>query len=123
LSFAVHYRQATAPIARAAKFCLLDVVAPLRDNLRVLEGAMVWEVLPNEIRGKGGAVRDLLGDFPPGTPAIYIGDDGTDEAAFCALGDQISIRVGKPQKSHAKYYVRDPGEVIRFLLRLEAELA
>ena len=123
MSFAVHYRQASAPIARAAKFCLLDVVAPLRDNLRVLEGAMVWEVLPNEIRGKGGAVRDLLGDFPPGTPAIYIGDDGTDEAAFCALGDQISIRVGTPQKSHAKYYVRDPGEVIRFLLRLEAELA
>jgi trehalose 6-phosphate phosphatase len=123
MSFAVHYRQASAPIARAAKFCLLDVVAPLRDTLRVLEGAMVWEVLPNEIRGKSGAVRDLLGDFPPGTPAIYIGDDGTDEAAFCALGDQITIRVGTVDKSHAKYYVRDPGEVIRFLLRLEAELA
>lgn len=122
MSFAVHYRQASPPIARAAKFCLMDVVSPLQDTLRVLEGAMVWEVLPNEIRGKSGAVRDLLAGFPPGTPAIYIGDDGTDEAAFCALGDQITIRVGKVQKSNAKYYVRDPGEVIRFLLRLEAEL-
>ena len=83
---------------------------------------MVWEVLPNEIRGKGGAVRDLLAEFPAGTPAIYIGDDGTDESAFCALGDQITIRVGTAQKSHAKYYVRDPAEVTRFLLRLEAEL-
>jgi trehalose 6-phosphate phosphatase len=123
MSFAVHYREASAPIARAARFCLLDLVAPLRETLRVLEGAMVWEVLPNEIRGKGGAVRDLLAKFPPGTPAIYIGDDGTDEAAFCTLGDQITIRVGKAQKSHAKYYVRDPGEVIRFLQRLEAQLA
>jgi trehalose 6-phosphate phosphatase len=122
MSFAVHYRQASAPIARAAKFCLMDVVAPLQDTLRVLEGAMVWEVLPNEIRGKNGAVRDLLSSFPPGTPAIYIGDDGTDEAAFCALGDKITIRVGKVHQSHAKYYVRDPAEVIRFLVRLEAEL-
>jgi trehalose 6-phosphate phosphatase len=123
MSFAVHYRGATPPVARAAKSCLLDVVAPLRDSLRVLDGAMVWEVLPNEIRGKGGAVRDLLAEFPPSTPAIYIGDDGTDESAFCALGDQITIRVGTAQKSHAKYYLRDPGEVTRFLLRLEAELA
>ena len=122
MSFAVHYRGATEPVARAAKSCLLDVVAPLRDTLRVLDGAMVWEVLPNEIRGKGGAVRDLLAELPAGTPAIYIGDDGTDESAFCALGDQITIRVGTAQKSHAKYYVRDPAEVTRFLLRLEAEL-
>ena len=123
MSFAVHYRGATAPVARAARSCLWDVVAPLRDTLRVLDGAMVWEVIPNEIRGKGGAVRDLLAEFPPATPAIYIGDDGTDETAFCALGDQITVRVGTPQNSHAKYYVRDPGEVARFLLRLETELA
>jgi trehalose 6-phosphate phosphatase len=123
MSFAVHYRGATAPVARAAKSCLLDVVAPLRDTLRVLDGAMVWEVIPNEIRGKGGAVRDLLAEFPPGTPAIYIGDDGTDESAFCALGDQITVRVGTAQKTHARYYVRDPGEVARFLQRLESELA
>jgi hypothetical protein len=30
--------------------------------------------------------------------------------------------VGKVHQSHAKYYVRDPAEVIRFLVRLEAEL-
>jgi trehalose-phosphatase len=123
MSFAVHYREATPPIARAAKSCLLDVVEPHQETLRVLDGAMVWEVLPNEIRGKGGAVLDLLSEFPPGTPAIYIGDDGTDETAFCALGDQITIRVGRPQGSAAKYYVRDPSEVIRFLSRLEEELA
>lgn len=123
MSFAVHYREASAPVARAAKSCLLDVLEPLQETLRILDGAMVWEVLPYEIRGKGGAVLDLLSEFPQGTPAIYIGDDGTDESAFEALGDQITIRVGKPQKSVAKYYLRDPDEVIRFLFRLEEELA
>ena len=123
MSFAVHYREASPPIARAAKSCLLDVVEPHQETLRVLDGAMVWEVLPNEIRGKGGAVLDLLSELPVGTPAIYIGDDGTDETAFEALGDQITVRVGKPGGSAAKYYVRDPSEVIRFLLGLEAQLA
>ena len=123
MSFAVHYREASPPVARAAKSFLLNVVAPEQKALRILDGAMVWEVLPNEICGKGGAVRELLSDLPQGTPAIYIGDDGTDESAFRALDDQITVRVGNPQGSAAKYYVRDPGEVIRFLLRLEAQLA
>jgi trehalose 6-phosphate phosphatase len=123
VSFAVHYREATIPTARAAKACLSELVAPLQKTLRVLAGAMVWEVLPNEIRGKGGAVRDLLNEFPPGTPAIYIGDDGTDESAFRALTDQITVRVGTSPSSRAKYYLRDTHEVIRFLLRLEEELA
>jgi trehalose 6-phosphate phosphatase len=123
LSFAVHYREASAATARAAKACLLDLVAPLKHTLRVLDGAMVWEVLPNEIRGKGGAVRDLLSELPRGTPAIYVGDDGTDELAFRALNGQITIRVGKTPGSHAKYYLRNPSDVIRFLLRFEKELA
>ena len=122
LSFAVHYREASSATAHAAKACLLDLVAPLQHTLRVLDGAMVWEVLPNEIRGKDGAVRDLLSELPHGTPAIYIGDDGTDESAFRALNGQITVRVGKTPGSHAKYYLRNPSEVIRFLLRLEEEL-
>ncbi len=123
LSFAVHYREASATTTHAAKACLLDLVAPLQHTLRVLDGAMVWEVLPNEIRGKGGAVRDLLNELPQGTPAIYIGDDGTDESAFRALDGQITIRVEKTPGSHAKYYLRNPSDVIRFLLRLEKDLA
>jgi len=122
LSFAVHYREATVRVARAAKSRLLTLVAPLQHFLKVFEGAMVWEVLPNEIRGKGAAARVLLSELPKGTPAIYIGDDGTDESAFRALHDQITIRVGKTKESHAKFYLRDPSEVIHFLMRLEREL-
>lgn len=122
LSFAVHYRGATAQVARDAKSCLLELVTPLRQSLKMFEGAMVWEVLPHEIQGKGAAARALLGGLPQGTVAIYIGDDGTDESAFRTLSDQITVRVGTVPDSHAKYYLRNPAEVIRFLLRLEAEL-
>jgi trehalose 6-phosphate phosphatase len=121
LSFAVHYREATPTVARAARSCLLELVLPLHQSLKVFEGAMVWEVLPHEIQGKGAAARALLNTLPPGTPAIYIGDDATDESAFRALSDQITIRVGNAQRSHAKYYLRNPREVMDFLLRLETE--
>lgn len=122
LSFAVHYRSATAGVASTAKSCLLRLVAPFTRSLKVFEGAMVWEVLPNDIPGKGAAARVLLSELPKGTPAIYVGDDGTDESAFHALRDQLTIRVGKAKESHARYYLRNTNEVIHFLLRLEAEL-
>ena len=122
LSLAVHYRGAKTAIARAAKHHLLKLIAPLRHTLKMLTGAMVWEVLPVGIRGKGVAARDRLKQFPAGTAAIYIGDDGTDESAFQELLDQITIRVGKTKETHARYYLRSPCEVIHFLSRLENEL-
>jgi trehalose 6-phosphate phosphatase len=122
LSFAVHYREAKASVADAARSCLLELVAPLHQSLKVFEGAMVWEVLPHKIQGKGAAAEVLLNKLPKGTPAIYVGDDGTDESAFRSLSDQITIRVGNAQRSHAKYYLRNPREVMDFLLHLEAEL-
>ena len=122
LSFAVHYRGAAPQVASAARACLLEMVRPLRQWLKVFEGAMVWEVLPNEIPGKGAATLDLLRKLPRGTPAIYIGDDGTDESAFRELNDQITIRVGFSPESQAKYYVRSPAEVLAFLSRLETQL-
>jgi trehalose 6-phosphate phosphatase len=122
LSFAVHYRGAKPAVARNARSRLLELIAPLRHALNMLTGAMVWEVLPIVIRGKGIASRDLLNQLPAGTAAIYIGDDGTDESAFRELRDQITIRVGKTKESNAQYYVRNPSEVIHFLLRLEREV-
>jgi trehalose 6-phosphate phosphatase len=122
LSFAVHYREATPPVAGAARSCLLQLVLPLHQSLKVFEGAMVWEVLPHEIQGKGAAARALLNTLPAGTPAIYIGDDETDESAFRSLSDEITVRVGRAKGTHAKYYLRNPGDVYDFLVRLESQI-
>lgn len=47
---------------------------------------------------------------------IYIGDDITDEDAFKALKNKgLTIFVGKPGNSQAKYYLKNPQEVSKFL--------
>jgi trehalose 6-phosphate phosphatase len=122
LSFAVHYREATSPVASAARSSLLQIVLPLHQSLKVFEGAMVWEVLPHEVQGKGAAARALLNTLPPGTPSIYIGDDQTDESAFRSLSDEITVRVGRTNGTHAKYYLRSPTDVLDFLSRLETQI-
>ena len=68
LSFAVHYREATPLVAAAARSCLLQLVLPLHQSLKVFEGAMVWEVLPHEIQGKGAAARALMNRLPSARP-------------------------------------------------------
>jgi trehalose 6-phosphate phosphatase len=122
LTFSVHYRQAKPAARNAASAALSKLLVPSGDSLHVLNGNRVWEVLPKEVEGKSSAVLGILKHLPPRTPAIYIGDDGTDELAFKALAGQITVRVGRHGPTHARYYLRTPFEVVRFLSRLEREL-
>ena len=122
LAFSVHYRRAKPAARNAASVALAALLARWGDVLHALNGNRVWEVLPREVAGKSSAVLRILKDLPPGTPAIYMGDDGTDELAFKALEGQITVRVGHPRSTRARYYLRTPADVLRFLVRLEREL-
>lgn len=122
ISFAVHYRSATARVARRAGVLLRETLKPFGTYLRVLEGKKVWEVLPPEVGGKGRAARRLLAELPRGTLPIHVGDDTTDEAAFAELRRGITVRVGGHYGSKARFYLRNPKEAIVFLRRLEAEI-
>jgi trehalose-phosphatase len=119
--FTVHYRGADEASVRGANQALLAIVAPLRHELHVLNGKKVWEVLPRQIPGKGSAMKRLMADAPHAAIA-YIGDDEPDEPAFAALDGHVSIHVGKNENTHARFYLRNPGEVLRFLGMLEKEL-
>lgn len=123
LSFAVHYRAARPASVQAAALILRNILAPMRDTLRVLNGDKVWEVVPEQVPGKGAAVRELLQGLTDKTVAMYFGDDETDEEAFAALPGQITVRVGRVHGTRANYYVRSPGEVLRFLFLLEKGLS
>jgi trehalose 6-phosphate phosphatase len=122
LSFAVHHRDADRASAQAARATLSGLLAPWEDVLHILNGSRVWEVLPNEIPGKSSTVQELLGRLPAGTAAVYIGDDGTDEAAFAALAKETTVRVGCGCVTSARYCVRAPADVVRFLARAEKDL-
>jgi len=120
ISFAVHYRSATAGVARRAGVLLRQALKPFGTQLQVLSGKKVWEVLPPEVGGKGRAVRLLLEELPSNTLPIYIGDDTTDESAFAELRRGITVRVGEHRHTKARFHLRDSDAVVKFLERLEA---
>jgi trehalose-phosphatase len=117
-SFAVHYRGAREAVARRVRPVVEKALASRR-RLKVLRGKKVLEVLPREMKGKGAAVRELLRAMPSGTLPVFVGDDVTDEAAFRALPRGLTVRVGSPRGTAAKYFLRSPAEVRRFLERIE----
>jgi trehalose 6-phosphate phosphatase len=99
-----------------------EILAPLMPQLQLLSGKKVWEVLPSEITGKGGAVRAQMASIAPSTLPIYIGDDVSDESAFAQLKPGLTVRVGPSRRSAARYRLRDPQEVRRFLERMVLEV-
>ena len=95
-------------------------------RLRLTQGRMVLEVRPTIKWDKGRALEFLLESLGLADCAsvlpVYIGDDRTDEDAFKALrrrGQGVGILVSKhPKETTANYSLREPAEVMEFLLRL-----
>ncbi len=114
---AIHYRNVdprqVPPIFMALKQEIKDSMVPLCLG----HGKMVFEIRPQSTVNKGTAVIELLDQVnQDGLLPIYIGDDQTDEDAFKVLKKGgITIFVGFPSHSSAKYYVKGPSEVYQFL--------
>lgn len=89
---ALHYRNAEpAAGLRAAE--LAGSVAKSVSGARVLSGKMVVEIIVGGSH-KGEAVSALRRENGA-TGVVFIGDDVTDEDAFCALGsDDVGVHVG-----------------------------
>ena len=58
----------------------------------------------------------------PSKRVSYLGDDLTDEPAFQALREGLTVLVGSARATHARFRLRNPREVCAFLDRLAAEL-
>jgi trehalose-phosphatase len=123
-SIAAHYRNvAGSDVSKVEQ--ALNRVAADHGELRRIDNKKVYELQPNIDWNKGKAVLWLLqaleldGVFP-----IYIGDDLTDEDVFRALKERgAGIVVNKqPRLTAARYALKDPVEVERFLRDLSARL-
>jgi len=125
-SVAAHYRNVDENdafrIARA-----VDAVGARHRELRRIDGKKVYELLPDIDWNKGKALLWLLEtlEFERGSAfPIFIGDDRTDEDAFCAI-EQRGIGILVSEHSHpttARYVLRDTAEVERFLGQLVTTL-
>ncbi|HYG67275.1 MAG TPA: bifunctional alpha,alpha-trehalose-phosphate synthase (UDP-forming)/trehalose-phosphatase, partial [Anaeromyxobacteraceae bacterium] len=88
--------------------------------VELLPGDKVLEVRPHGIH-KGRIVGEVLAAEPPGTLALAIGDDRTDEDMFAALPEgAISVHVG-PAPSRAAVRIADVAAVRALLAAIAAE--
>jgi trehalose 6-phosphate phosphatase len=116
-TLSVHYRR-VAPGAQAAVRDVALRIGQETPGVRCTEGKMVVELRPDVDWHKGSALRFLLAALPAGSgPAVYAGDDTTDEDAFRALaGESYGIRVAEqPGGTAARAWLASPAEVRSWL--------
>jgi len=120
---ALHYRGAPPSSQLIAR----DAVARAMErdpNLCLLASKKVWGLLPDVTSDKWGAIKFIMEREQRSNSGgrwllIFIGDDATDERVFMRMKG-ISIAVGKKSKTAARYWLRSPGDVHKFLDRLNA---
>ena len=123
ITLAIHYRTVTEEgIHRARKF-VEGVLVPFSDSLQLIRGKRVWEIAPRALGDKGVAVQAELSTTTRTVVPIYVGDDLTDESAFAALSNGITICVGPRCRTHAHYRLSSVAQTTRFLQKLEREFA
>lgn len=120
---ALHYRGAPRRSQAIARNAIARVME--RDpHLCLLASKKIWGLLPDARSDKWGAIsfaleREQQRNSGGRWLLIFIGDDATDERVFARMRG-ISIAVGKKSETAARYWLRSPGEVRKFLERLNA---
>ena len=118
-SVAAHYRQTPEESIPEVEQAIDDVQSQYPE-LRKAMGKKIFELQPNIDWHKGKALHWLLKLFKldrEDVLPIYLGDDVTDEDAFKALKEHglgIAIQ-DHPTPTAAKYLLRDPEEVKKFM--------
>ena len=113
LTLSVHYRRlprylSPSPIGEMMRL----LVAAQSHRVRLTSGKKVWEIRPRLDWNKGYAMRRLLGPKVGEWVPILVGDDNTDEEGFKSLGPEaITVRVGYKKDSHARFRLKNQGQV------------
>lgn len=118
LSVSLHYRLVPHGLESHLMEVFVREILPLvrSSGLTVLHGKKVIELRPKVNWTKGHAALWVMKHMHQRSVLpIYIGDDLTDEDAFGALAEGITIRVGVQGRSKARYYVRGVKEVVALL--------
>lgn len=123
LTATVHFRRSPTDCIKELAELVKSVVAPETSQFVLREGRKTFEIRPRVDWNKGSAMLWLWNKIePPGKSLIcYVGDDGTDEDVF-RLAEGIMIHVGSLPTA-ARFNVKDPDEVARFLRWLGSTLS
>ncbi len=123
-AIALHYRGADPAAVSALRDSLREFIGRECRGLEIMTGNMVDETIARGLADKGSAVLRLLASMGEPAPMVaYFGDDTTDEDAFFGLRDRgVTVLVGAPRPSWARYRVDGPAEVVAILGDLAAAL-
>jgi trehalose-phosphatase len=119
LTASVHYRRVAPEETADLERLVRAAVAPASSIFHIRPGKMVWEIVPRINWHKGAAIcwinsRRAALD----ADSVIAGDDATDEHGFQLGADDITIRVGEPRDTAAKYFVPGVDGMLAFLARL-----
>lgn len=116
LSVAVHYRHAAPELHEAVRSAVHGVLSNSSHPFVLTAGRMCFDLRPRVYWHKGEAVKWLLAHVgQPAALVVFVGGDPTDEDAFAALPDGITVRVGSGPETAARYHVDGPDGVRKFL--------
>jgi trehalose 6-phosphate phosphatase len=128
LTVSVHYRLVDDAEEGRVKDTFRKITDPLHvtGKIRITQGKKVYEIRPPVNWDKGKAVAWFIAKSKEvkgggGALPIYLGDDLTDEDGFKVIerNGGISIFVGEESlQSVARYFLKSPEEVARFLKML-----
>lgn len=128
LTLSVHYRRVDDPDVAATVPGRVRAGCADVPGLRITEGKKVVEIRPDVPWDKGRATRFLLEALEAGgetlVPAVFIGDDRTDEDAFRVVrewGGGIIVGPGRPDGTAAVAWLESPERVATFLAALADE--
>jgi trehalose 6-phosphate phosphatase len=116
LTLSVHFRRVNQELHDWISKVAFDSVERSRSFVARM-GNKVVEVRPQVSWNKGHALKWICQEvLPAAALPIYIGDDATDEDAFAAIPEGITIKVGKEGcATEAQYILPDVSAVGRFL--------
>ncbi|HUE43367.1 MAG TPA: trehalose-phosphatase [Candidatus Sulfotelmatobacter sp.] len=118
-SLSVHLLAVPKALHKKLREELIAVLQPFQKKLHAVGNIRDVEILPRSIPGKGLAVREFLRDnADKKSLAFYFGDDFSDESGFVAVGRGVSVHVGKPRVTKARYRVKTPTDVAKVLARI-----
>ena len=125
-SIAAHYREVTDESLPQLEQAVNETAAHHRE-LRKMASKKVHELQPNIDWDKGKAVLwllEVMGSESREIFPIYIGDDLTDEDVFRAIKQRgVGIVVSEqPRPTAARYALKNPTEVERFLRQIAARM-
>ena len=122
-TLSVHLAAARPGVEGMARCGVALLLRPFREHLRILENVRDLEITPLCVPDKGTALcQSLAGKFRHALP-IYFGDDYSDEPAFAAARQGVSVLVGDRRRTLAQFRLRGPNEVADALTRLETTLS